>query len=146
MDGGLYTYSKLVARLSGTVLTLRSKISTLPEFLERRCCPASRSILAFMVDCRSSIHSHRNEFCMPEGCRLSAILWHQRTAMSILIVAAAVSIYTVLGGLRAVVLTESVNTVVLLVGATCITAFAIAALPMHGIHTLQEFRAAVKPG
>jgi SSS family solute:Na+ symporter len=64
---------------------------------------------------------------------------------SILIVSGAVSIYTVLGGLRAVVWTESVNTIVLLAGACCITAFAIAALPAHGIHSLAQFRAAVKP-
>ncbi len=122
----------------------RSKISTLPEFLERRYSPASRSILAFMaIVAALFIHIGMSLYA-------GAVVFEQffgiNVIASILIVAAAVSIYTVLGGLRAVVLTESVNTVVLLVGATCITAFAIAALPMHGIHTLQEFRAAVKPG
>jgi SSS family solute:Na+ symporter len=41
--------------------------------------------------------------------------------VSILIVSAIVSIYTIFGGLRAVVVTETVNTVVLLLGAIIIT-------------------------
>src|SRR6266853_1634978 len=64
---------------------------------------------------------------------------------SILIVAVVVSIYTVLGGLRAVVVTETVNTGLLLVAAIIITVYALLALPAHGIHSIAEFRAAVKP-
>jgi len=121
----------------------RSRISTLPEFLERRYSPASRSILAFMailaalfIHIGMSLYAGAVVFEQFFGINVNA---------SILIVAGIVSIYTVLGGLRAVVLTESVNTVVLLAGACCITAFAIAALPGHGIHTLAQFRAVLKP-
>ncbi len=64
---------------------------------------------------------------------------------SILIVAVVVSIYTVLGGLRAVVVTETVNTGFLLLGAIIITVYALLALPVHGIHSIVGFRAAVKP-
>jgi solute:Na+ symporter, SSS family len=122
----------------------RSKISTLPEFLERRYSPASRSLLAFMAILAALfIHIGMSLYA-------GAVVFHQFLGLnvfaSILIVAAAVSIYTVLGGLRAVVMTESVNTVVLLLGASLITVFAIRALPAHGIHTISQFRAAVKPG
>ena len=121
----------------------RSRISTLPEFLERRYSPASRSILAFMAILAALfIHIGMSLYA-------GAVVFEQffgiNVNVSILIVAGIVSIYTVLGGLRAVVLTESVNTVVLLAGACCITAFAIAALPAHGIHTLAQFRAVLKP-
>jgi solute:Na+ symporter, SSS family len=121
----------------------RSKISTLPEFLERRYSPASRSILAFMaIVAALFIHIGMSLYA-------GAIVFQQffgiNVIASILIVATAVSIYTVVGGLRAVVFTESVNTVVLLTGACCITVFAIMALPAHGIHTLVQFQAAVKP-
>lgn len=121
----------------------RSRISTLPEFLERRYSPASRSILAGMAILAALfIHIGMSLYA-------GAVVFEQffgiNVVASILIVSVAVSIYTVLGGLRAVVLTESVNTIVLLLGACFITAFAIAALPAHGIHTLAEFRAAVKP-
>lgn len=121
----------------------RSSLSTLPEFLERRYSPASRSILAFMAILAALfIHIGMSLYA-------GAIVFEQffgiNVIVSILIVAAIVSIYTVLGGLKAVVFTESVNTVVLLVGACLITAFAVRALPSHGIHTLAQFRDAVKP-
>jgi solute:Na+ symporter, SSS family len=121
----------------------RSRISTLPEFLERRYNSASRSLLAFMAILAALfIHIGMSLYA-------GAVVFHQFLGLSvlssILIVAAAVSIYTVFGGLRAVVMTETVNTVVLLIGATLITVFAIRALPAHGIHTIVQFRAAVKP-
>lgn len=122
----------------------RSKISTLPEFLERRYSPASRSLLAFMAILAALfIHIGMSLYA-------GAVVFHQFLGLnvfaSILIVAAAVSIYTVFGGLRAVVMTETVNTAVLLIGASLITVFALRALPAHGIHTMSQFRAAVKPG
>jgi len=121
----------------------RSRISTLPEFLERRYSPASRSILAVMAILAALfIHIGMSLYA---GAVVFQEFFGINVIASILIVAVAVSTYTVLGGLRAVVLTESVNTVVLLAGACLITIFAIAALPGHGIHTLAQFQAAVKP-
>ena len=121
----------------------RSRISTLPEFLERRYGPVSRSILAFMAILAALfIHIGMSLYA---GAAVFQQFFGINVIASILIVAAAVAIYTVLGGLRAVVWTESVNTVLLLAGACCITAFALAALPQHGIHTLSQFRSAVKP-
>jgi SSS family solute:Na+ symporter len=64
---------------------------------------------------------------------------------SIVAVAVVVSVYTLLGGLRAVVVTETINTVFLLAGACTITVFAILALPQHGIHSIAQFKAALKP-
>lgn len=122
---------------------IRSRIATLPEFLEKRYGPLSRSILAFMaIVAALFIHIGMSLYA---GAVVFERFFGLNVIASILIVATAVSIYTVLGGLRAVVLTESVNTVVLLIGAFCITLFALAALPAHGIHTLEQFRAAVKP-
>jgi SSS family solute:Na+ symporter len=121
----------------------RTGIATLPEFLERRYSPASRSILAFMAILAALfIHIGMSLYA-------GAVVFEQffgiNVIVSILIVAAIVSIYTVFGGLKAVVFTESVNTVVLLFGACLITVFAVRALPAHGIHTLAQFRNAVKP-
>jgi len=65
---------------------------------------------------------------------------------SIVIISTIVGIYTVLGGLRAVVITETVNTVILILGAVLILTFALVALPAHGIHSLAQFKSAVKPG
>jgi SSS family solute:Na+ symporter len=93
----------------------RSGISTLPEFLERRYSPASRSILAVMAILAALfIHIGMSLYA-------GAVVFEQffgiNVIVSILIVAVIVSVYSVLGGLKAVVFTESVNTVVLLVGA-----------------------------
>lgn len=122
----------------------KSRVSTLPEFLERRYSPASRSILAVMaIVAALFIHIGMSLYA-------GAVVFQQffgiNVTASILIVSAAVSIYTIFGGLRAVVVTESVNTVVLILGACLITFFAIRALPHHGIHTIAAFRAATKPG
>ena len=65
---------------------------------------------------------------------------------SILIISVVTGIYTVLGGLKAVVITETIQTVILIVGAIAITIAAIMALPDHGITTMAEFKAALKPG
>src|SRR5450631_2883975 len=76
----------------------RSRISTLPEFLERRYNSASRSLLAFMAILAALfIHIGMSLYA-------GAVVFHQFLGLSvlssILIVAAAVSVYTVFGGLR----------------------------------------------
>jgi len=121
----------------------RSKISTLPEFLEKRYGPACRSLLAFMaIVAALFIHIGMSIYA---GAAVFQQFFGVDVIASILIVSVAVSVYTVLGGLKAVVVTETVNTVFLLIGACTVTIFAILALPSHGIHTIAEFRAAVKP-
>ena len=122
----------------------RSRVSTLPEFLERRYSAASRSILAVMaIVAALFIHIGMSLYA-------GAVVFQQffgiNVTVSILVVSAIVSIYTIFGGLRAVVVTETVNSVVLLLGAIIITVLALFALPAHGIHTVGAFRAAVKPG
>ena len=65
---------------------------------------------------------------------------------SIIVISLITTIYTVLGGLKAVVVTESVQTIILILGAILLTGFAIAALPEHGVTTLAELKAQLKPG
>lgn len=121
----------------------RSKVSTLPEFLERRYSPASRSLLAFMaITAALFIHIGMSIYA---GAAVFEQFFGVSVVTSILIVAVVVSIYTILGGLRAVVVTETVNTGFLLLGAIIITVYALLALPTHGIHSIADFRAAVKP-
>jgi SSS family solute:Na+ symporter len=121
----------------------RSRISTLPEFLERRYSPASRSLLAFMaIMAALFIHIGMSIYA---GAAVFEQFFGISVFTSILIVAIVVSIYTILGGLRAVVVTETVNTGFLLLGAIIITIYAFMALPAHGIHSIADFRAAVKP-
>ena len=121
----------------------RSKISTLPEFLERRYSPASRSFLAFMaIVAALFIHIGMSIYA---GAAVFQQFFGISVVTSILIVSIVVSIYTVLGGLKAVVITETFNTVFLLIGACIITVYAFLALPQHGIHTFAQFAAATRP-
>jgi solute:Na+ symporter, SSS family len=122
----------------------RSKVSTLPEFLEKRYSPASRSLLAFMaITAALFIHIGMSIYA---GAAVFEQFFGVSVVTSILIVAVVVSIYTIVGGLQAVVVTETVNTGFLLLGAIIITVYALLALPAHGIHSIADFRAAVKPG
>jgi SSS family solute:Na+ symporter len=121
----------------------RSRISTLPEFLERRYSPASRSFLAFMaIVAALFIHIGMSIYA---GAAVFQRFFGIDVVTSIVAVAVVVSVYTLLGGLRAVVVTETINTVFLLAGACTITVFAILALPQHGIHSIAQFKAALKP-
>lgn len=120
-----------------------SRIGTLPEFLERRYSPASRSILAFMaIMAALFIHIGMSLYA---GAVVFQQFFNLPVRLSVLIIAVVISIYTIVGGLRAVVITETINTFVLLLGICLITIFAIRALPAHGIHSLAQFRAATKP-
>ncbi len=137
------SFSLILLSLVFAPFYFRSRVATLPEFLERRYSPASRSILAIMaIMAALFIHIGMSLYA-------GAVVFQQffgiRVDVSILIVSAIVSIYTIFGGLKAVVVTETFNTAILLMGVCIITVFAILALPAHGIHSLAAFRAAVKP-
>lgn len=122
----------------------RNRIATLPEFLERRYSAASRSMLAFMaIMAALFIHIGMSLYA---GAAVFERFFGINVVTSIVIVAAITAVYTVLGGLRAVVVTETIQTVLLLLGAAIVTALGFLALPAHGIHNLAEFRAALKPG
>lgn len=122
----------------------RSRIGTLPEFLERRFSSGSRSFLAFMA-ILAAIFIHIG-MSLYAGATVFEQFFGINVIASILIISVVTGIYTVLGGLKAVVITETIQTVVLIVGAVIVTFLAIMALPEHGITTMAEFENAVKPG
>ena len=64
---------------------------------------------------------------------------------SILVISGATLAYTVLGGLKAVVITEAIQTVILIIGAFLMTILSINALGDHGIHSMAELKAALRP-
>jgi SSS family solute:Na+ symporter len=122
----------------------KSTISTLPEFLERRYGPESRSFLAFMAILAALfIHIGMSLYA---AAAVFERFFGIRAVTSIAIISIIIGIYTVLGGLKAVVITESIQVIFLLTGAISVTIFAIMALPASGIHSMSELRSAVKPG
>jgi SSS family solute:Na+ symporter len=111
-------------------LYLRARVATLPDYLERRYNRNCRDALS-IVSLISAIVIHIGValftaaavlcyiFNIPENgtiCGVNALMFF------IIVLGVLTGIYTVVGGLLAVVWTESIQTVLLLVGAVCITA------------------------
>lgn len=98
---------------------LRSRVATLPDFLEKRFDRSSRDWLAF-VSIVSSVIIHITFSFVAGGAVLHSLFgWDDYTA--VLVIAAITGLYTIVGGLAAVVWTETLQTVVLLLGAIAIT-------------------------
>src|ERR1700677_833351 len=137
------SYTLILLSLVFAPFYFRTRIATLPEFLERRYSPASRSFLAFMAIV-AAVFIHIG-ISLYAGAAVFQRFFGINVVTSIVIISTVVGVYTVLGGLRAVVITETVNTVILILGALLILGFSLAALPAHGIHSVAQFRAAAKP-
>jgi SSS family solute:Na+ symporter len=123
---------------------IKTRIATLPEFLERRYGPASRTFLAFMgILAALFIHMGMSLYA---GAVVFESFFGISVIHSIILISVVTTIYTVVGGLKAVMVTESVQTVILIAGAILVTVFGILALPDHGINTFAAFKAAAKEG
>ncbi len=110
-------------------LYLRSKVATLPDFLERRFNRSCRDVLS-AVSLFSAIVIHMGVALYTAAWVLRGILGMLPGAtifgvdallVFIILLGLLTGVYTMLGGLLAVVWTESVQTVLLLVGAVVIT-------------------------
>ncbi|HZI55005.1 MAG TPA: sodium:solute symporter [Chitinophagaceae bacterium] len=98
---------------------LRSNVTTLPDFLEKRYNRACRDWLAF-ISVISAIIIHI-AFSFLAGGIVLKTLFGVDIYISVIVIAVLTGIYTIIGGLRAVVITESIQTIVLLAGAIIIT-------------------------
>ncbi len=105
---------------------VRAQIATLPDFLERRYSRASRDWLAAM-SILSAIFIHIG-FSIYAGAVVLEGLCGMPRMVSIVGIAGITGVYTIVGGLMAVVVTESVQTVILLAGAALLTGSAWQAL------------------
>ena len=121
----------------------RNRIETLPEYLERRFNAAARSFLAFMAILGALfIHIGMSLYA---GATVFEQFFGIDVVTSILVISIVTGIYTVLGGLKAVVVTETIQTVLLIGGSILVTALAIGALPEHGISSVAEFQSQLRP-
>lgn len=101
---------------------LKSKVATLPDFLERRYCRACRDWLA-IVSVLAAIIFHI-AFPLAAGWLILHDIFGIGKWECILLMCVLTGIYTVAGGLAAVAITETIQTIVLLLGACILTAFA----------------------
>ncbi|QOD61811.1 sodium/solute symporter [Polaribacter haliotis] len=122
---------------------LRTKITTLPEFLEKRYDSRSRVVLAiFSIMAALFMHIGVSFYA---GAVVFEEIFGINILVSIVIIAIATGIYTVIGGLTSVVITESVQTVILILGSLIITLLAIIKLPEVGVHSYEALKEAVDP-
>jgi len=121
----------------------KNKISTLPEFLEKRYNGTARSLLAFLA-LVGALFMHIG-ISLYAGAVVFENFFGINIWVSIILISVITSIYTVLGGLKSVVITETIQTVILLLGATTMAIIAVMTLPDVGINSLTELKAALKP-
>ena len=101
---------------------IRSRVATLPDFLERRYSRISRDWLSLM-SIAAAIFIHIG-FSIYAGAVVLEGLFGINKMASIIAVSLITGLYTIVGGLMAVVITESVQTIILLAGAIVLTAIA----------------------
>jgi SSS family solute:Na+ symporter len=101
---------------------IRHNVTTLPDFLEKRYSRASRDWLS-VLSIVSAVFIHIGFSLYAGAVVLEGLFGLDRTA-SIVLIAGLTGLYTIVGGLMAVVWTESVQTIILLAGAVLLTAIA----------------------
>ena len=112
---------------------MRSKVFTMPEFLERRFSPASRTVLSF-ISLVAYVLTKIAVGIFAGGIVFSVLLPELRFMgldsfwIGSILVILFTGIYTILGGLKAVAYTEALQTLVLILGSTLVTYFGLKAL------------------
>src|SRR5207249_3180042 len=115
----------------------RSRVYTMPEFLERRFSPAARWVLSLislvayvLTKIAVGIFAGGVVFTtlLPDvHLRVGSELFNSFWIGSVLVVVLT-GLYTVLGGMRAVAYTDAVQTLILVVGSLLLTGFGLARL------------------
>jgi SSS family solute:Na+ symporter len=126
---------------------MRSRVYTMPEFLEKRFSPASRMVLTVislvgyvLTKIAVGIFAGGVVFAtlLPDiGLRLGSLQLNSFWLGSIIVVLLT-GLYTVAGGMRAVAYTEALQTLILVVGSALLTLFGLSKLGGWG-----AFRAAL---
>ena len=112
---------------------MRSKVFTMPEFLERRFSPASRTMLS-IISLVAYVLTKIAVGIFAGGIVFSVLLpevnlWgFDSFWIGSFLVVVVTGLYTIVGGMRAVAYTEAVQTIVLIIGSALVTFFGLQAL------------------
>ena len=112
---------------------MRSKVFTMPEFLERRFSPKARTVLS-VISLVAYVLTKIAVGIFAGGIVFSVLLPEMNVLgldsfwIGSILVIVLTGIYTILGGLRAVAYTEALQTVVLIMGSVLVTIFGLKAL------------------
>jgi SSS family solute:Na+ symporter len=118
----LAAYTLIVLSLFFVPFYLRAKVATLPDFLEKRYCTECRDWLAGLS--MLTAITFNIAFPLSTGWLVLHGVFGIDKWVCILTLTTLTAIYTILGGLSAVVLTETIQAVILLAGSIIITALA----------------------
>jgi len=112
---------------------MRSRVFTMPEFLERRFNPASRTVLS-LISLFAYVLTKIAVGIFAGGIVFGTLLPEMSLGplnafwLGSILVLVLTGVYTVLGGLRAVAYTEALQTFILVFGSALVTWFGLAAL------------------
>ncbi|MCK4291783.1 MAG: sodium:solute symporter, partial [Planctomycetes bacterium] len=104
----------------------RSAVFTMPEFLERRYSPAARWFLSLVslvayIFTKVSVALFAGGIVFKTLFQQDLLPWMSNFWLGAILVVVFTGIYTVLGGLKAVVYTDAMQTVVLIAGSAVVT-------------------------
>lgn len=109
---------------------MRSKVFTMPEFLERRFSPVNRTVLSLI----SLVAYVLTKLAVGifAGGMVFAVLIPDVSFMGLdsfwigsILVIVLTGVYTIMGGMRAVAYTSAIQTVILVLGSGCVTYFGL---------------------
>lgn len=112
---------------------MRSKVFTMPEFLERRYSPTARTVLS-LISLVAYVLTKMAVGIFAGGIVFSVLLPEMNFMgmdsfwIGSILVIVFTGIYAILGGLRAVAYTEAIQTVILVIGSALVTFFGLQAL------------------
>ncbi|MBN2365047.1 MAG: Na+/glucose cotransporter, partial [Calditrichaeota bacterium] len=132
---GLYELHSWIILILGWIFVpfyMRSRVFTMPEFLEKRYSPTARWFLSIITLVGYVLT--KVSVTVYAGAVVFQVLMGIDFWTGALIVVILTGIYTILGGLRAVVYTESLQAMVLIVGSVTVTAIGL--VKIGGWHNL----------
>lgn len=137
------TFLLIILALFFAPFYFRNRVSTLPEFLEKRYGPNARSFFAFIVII-TALFSHIG-ISLYAGAVVLKTFFGIDIMISILVISFITTLYSILGGLRAIVVIESFQSVILIGGAALLTILSFNLLQDTGIHSMADLKAVLKP-
>jgi len=129
----LHAWALLVLGWVMVPFYMRSKVFTMPEFLERRYSPTARTVLS-VISLVAYVLTKIAVGIFAGGIVFSVLLPEMNFLgmdsfwIGSILVILMTGVYTILGGLRAVAYTEAMQTVILVLGSILVTFFGIQAL------------------
>jgi SSS family solute:Na+ symporter len=112
---------------------MRSKVFTMPEFLERRFSPTARTVLS-LISLVAYVLTKMAVGIFAGGVVFSVLLPEVRFIgldsfwIGSVLVVVITGLYTVMGGLKAVAYTEAIQTFIFIIGSALVTYFGLKAL------------------